>query len=248
MDFTRPVTLRFYAELNDFLQPERKQEACRRRVAPRTSVKDLIQSLGVPHTEVDLLLVDGVSASFDRLLEGGERVAVFPRFRRIDVETVSLVRTPAPLGRFVLDVHLGRLATYLRLAGFDSVYRNDASDSDLSTTARQESRILLTRDVGLLQRNEVACGYFVRETAPAAQLAEVIRRFDLADEVRPFTRCLRCNVLVEAASDTSVRERVPPRVRERHVEFSRCPACSRVYWKGTHYEWMVRLLATLTTP
>ncbi len=243
---TVSVTFRFYAELNDFVEPANRHADMVRSIARRTSVKDAIESMGVPHPEVDLLLVDGRPAGFGHLLHGGERVAAFPRFRKIDVEDVSLVRPPEAEPRFLLDVHLGRLAAYLRLAGFDAAYRNDATDPELAGTAQREARVLLTRDVGLLQRSGVSHGYFVRETAPARQLLEVLRRFDLQDRIAAFTRCLRCNVSIVPATDPSLLERVPPKVRERHTEFSRCPACARIYWKGTHYEWMVRLLQGLS--
>jgi len=240
------VTFRVYAELNDFLPPRRRKRAFVQEVAPRSSVKDAIEALGVPHPEVDLLLVDGQPAGFSHLLLGGERVAVYPRFRTIDVAGVSLVSPGRIEPRFVLDVHLGRLAAYLRLAGFDAAYNNDAADSDLAASSSRETRVLLTRDVGLLYRNEVRHGYFVRETLPARQLLEVIRHFALAGRLRPFTRCLRCNVPVEEVTDESALAHVPPRVRARHTEFRLCPACGRVYWKGTHYEWMTGLLRRVT--
>lgn len=242
---TVSVTFRFYAELNDFLEPANRQADIVRSVARRTSVKDAIESMGVPHPEVDLLLVDGRPAGFGHRLAGGERVTAFPRFRKIELEDVSLVRPAKAEPRFVLDVHLGRLAAYLRLAGFDADYRNDATDPELAGRAEREARILLTRDVGLLQRGGVSHGYFVRETAPARQLLEVLRRFDLQDRIAAFTRCLRCNVPVVPATDPTLLERVPPRIREGHSEFRMCPACARIYWKGTHYEWMVRLLEGL---
>jgi uncharacterized protein with PIN domain len=142
-----------------------------------------------------------------------------------------------------VDVHLGRLAAYLRMLGFDALYRNDSSDEDLARTASDEERILLTRDRGLLKRSAVTRGYYVREIRPRPQLADVLERFDLARLAAPFTRCLACNAPLERAPKEAVADRLPPGVRERHDEFLECPACRRVYWKGTHYQRMRGLIA-----
>jgi hypothetical protein len=240
------ITIRFYADLNDFLEPWRRQLTLTHDVAPRTSVKDAIESLGVPHTEVDFLLVNGEPATFGCLLEHGDRVAVYPAVRALDLAPVSLVHvTTLDAPRFVLDGHLGRLAAYLRMTGFDALYRPDYGDPELARISSSEDRVLLTRDVGLLKRSQVRRGYWVRGTAPARQLLEVLRRFDLVSRAVPFSRCLRCNSLVEPVARREVVERLPLRVRERGEELVRCPACGRVYWKGSHYEWMQRMLAAV---
>ncbi|TQF69155.1 twitching motility protein PilT [Rhodococcus spelaei] len=235
---------RFYEELNDFLAP-----ALRKRTFPHTfdgtpSVKDRIESLGVPHTEVDLVLVDGVSVGFDRLLRGGERVAVYPMFERLDLTGVTRLR-PRPLRepRFVLDVHLGRLASYLRLLGFDCSYRNDLDDDELMTISLAESRTLLTRDVGLLGRAALTHGAFVHETDPRRQLREVLDRFQLHSRTRPFTRCARCNGILVRVPGAQVVGQVPAQVAREQSEFSRCPDCGRVYWPGGHLVRLRRRLA-----
>ena len=148
--------------------------------------------------------------------------------------------------RFVLDVHLGRLATYLRLAGFDTVYRNDLDDAELAEIAAG-GRVLLTRDHELLKRRAVTRGYWVRTTAPRSQLAEVLRRFDLSGAVRPFSRCLRCNVLVRPVAKAEVAEELPPRTRQFYDEFVRCPTCDRIYWRGGHYDALRGLLEQAIT-
>ncbi len=237
------ATIRFYAELNDFLpEPERaRTQEVRFHVEP--SVKDVIESFGVPHTEVDLVLINGRSVDFSERVREGDRIAVYPMFESIDIRPVLKVR-PEPLRdpRFVLDVHLGRLTAYLRMLGFDAVRPPGAADQELAGISSRERRVLLTRDRGLLKRSEVTHGYWLRETAPRRQLAEVVRRFDLAGLIRPFTRCLRCNVELEPADSEAVGQRVPERVRERHNEFRMCPACGSVYWKGSHYQRMSRLI------
>ena len=180
------VTFRFYAELNDFLPPPRRMVSFTHTFAGSVSVKDMIESLGVPHTEVDLILANGRSVDFTYLVAGGDRLSVYPVFESLDITPVLRVR-PQPLRqtRFVLDTHLGRLASYLRLLGFDTLYRNDYADEELAHISSREKRILLTRDRGLLKRSEVTHGYCLRSTVSAEQLREVVQRFDLAGSARP---------------------------------------------------------------
>ncbi len=237
---------RFYAELNDFLPRERRGVTFPHEFRGGPSVKDVIESLGVPHTEIDLILADGESVDFSWILRDGARVSVYPVFESIDVSPLARVR-PAPLRRvrFVLDGHLGRLARYLRMLGFDTLWRADAPDDEIARVASAERRVILTRDAGLLKRRIVTHGYRVRESDPRRQLAEVVRRLDLVRSFDPFRRCLRCNDLLETARKEDVLADLPPRVRERHDAFRRCPSCRRVYWAGTHHQGMQRLIADL---
>jgi uncharacterized protein with PIN domain len=138
----------------------------------------------------------------------------------------------------VLDVHLGRLAAYLRMMGFDTLYQNRCTDECLAEVSHEERRILLTRDVGLLKRGSVTHGYYLRETQPRQQLAEVVRRFDLGRLAKPFSRCLRCNTLLEQAGKDQVHHQLPAQVALLHDEFLRCPDCGRAYWKGGHFRRM----------
>ena len=222
------ATFRFYEELNDFLRPEQRRRSFQHRFDGTPAVKDAIESLGVPHTEVDLILVEGEPATFGQRLEGGERVAVYPVFESIDVGPVTRLR-PEPLRvpRFVLDTHLGKLARLLRLLGFDTLWRSDADDPELARAAAEEDRILLTRDRGLLKRSIVTRGYCPRSSDPMEQAREVVRRFDLAERARPFARCLKCNGELAPASFEDVAEHVPPRVRERTRHYLRCRSCGQ---------------------
>ena len=194
------------------------------------------------HTEVDLVLANGNSVDFAYPVGDGDRVSVYPVFESLDISTVSRVR-PVPLRelRFLLDVHVGRLAAYLRMAGFDALYGNQASDAELAGIVAREGRVLLTRDRYLLMRTAVDRGYWVRSTEPKHQLLEVVRRFDLAGSMRPFTRCMHCNTALEKVSRETVLERLPPKIRDKDV-FHVCPTCQRVYWKGSHHERMSKLL------
>jgi len=233
------VSIRFYGELNDFLTDDKKHVAFDHYFYGQRSVKDLIESLGVPHPEVDLILIDGESADFSRKLLGGERVSVYPLFNSLDVSDLTRVR-PAPLSefRFILDVHLGKLAAYLRMAGFDTLYTNDASDDKLAEISAAENRILLTFDRVLLKRSSVVYGYCVRSRDPAMQLVEVLKHFDLFGRIHPFERCMCCNTVLQTVPKEEVLNRLPDKVRDSLNEFQLCEGCGRIYWKGTHYRRM----------
>jgi uncharacterized protein with PIN domain/sulfur carrier protein ThiS len=244
-DATGTVRIRFYAELNDLLPPQWRGRDVDHAFASGQTVKDLVEAMGVPHTEIDLVLVDGSSVAFGHQLSDGERVSVYPVFEALDITPVSQVR-PRPLRttRFVADVHLGRLARYLRILGFDTLYHKEWNDTDLADRATQERRILLTRDRGLLKRAAVDHGYLVRRTEPRGQLAEVVERFDLARSLRPFTRCPVCNGLVEPVKKAEVLPRLPPLTAQHYREFWRCPQCGRLYWKGGHYRSLEGLVSS----
>lgn len=235
---------RFYEELNDFLAPRLRKTAFPLGIDRGRSVKDAIESAGVPHTQVDLILVDGVPVGFGHVLQGGERVAVYPVFERLDIAPLQHLR-PAPLRdpRFVIDTHLGKLARHLRLAGFDCLWRNDYADEQIVALAVAEQRIVLTRDCNLLKRRAVVCGHFVRAIEAEAQLAEVIRVFQLEAMLRPFSRCRECNVELEDVAKAAVAGRLPQKVRDFYSRFRRCPGCDRIYWEGTHFDRLQRMLS-----
>ena len=234
---------RFYEELNDFLPEERRKRDFAIEIDRARSVKDAIESAGVPHTEVDLILVDGASVDFAHLLRGGERVAVYPMFERLDIAPVLRLR-PQPLRdpRFVADVHLGKLARHLRMAGFDTLWDNNWDDDAIVTLAGVQRRTILTRDKGMLRRREVERGYFVRATDSELQLAEVLRVLQLESRMAPFTRCRECNTLLDDVEKATVIDRLPEKVRDHSERFKRCPGCDRVYWEGTHFARMKKLL------
>lgn len=237
---------RFYGELNDFLPPERRQAAFPHRFELSAPVKDMIEGVGVPHPEVDLVLANGESVDFSYLVRDGDRISVYPVFESLDITPVLRVR-PGPLRdpRFVLDTHLGKLAGYLRMLGFDALYRNDYGDHELAALSAGERRILLTRDAGLLKHGVITHGYWVRETDARRQLVEVVRRFDLAGRIEPFSRCLRCNQLLAPAPQEAVEGGVPPAARRRYREFWRCRQCGRFYWQGSHYRRMKAWIGAL---
>jgi uncharacterized protein with PIN domain len=239
--------VRFYAVLNDFPPPQRKARTITCTFDVSGSVKDMIESLGVPHTEVDLILVNGHAVDFTYRVQEGDRISVYPEFQSIDISPHAHLR-PQPLAemRFVADTHLGRLAAYLRMLGFDTLYRNDYADEELAALSADENRTLLTRDRGLLMRAVVTRGCYLRNTEPTRQLAELLQRFDLVRTIAPFRRCMHCNAVLRPIPKETISDRLLPQTRQHFNEFYNCPQCGRIYWKGSHYRRMRRLIESVT--
>lgn len=240
------VTFRFYEELNDFLAPGRRGWDFTSACAREATTKHMIEALGVPHTEVELILVNGESVGFDRFLQQGDRVAVYPKFEALDVTPLLRVRDrPLRVTRFVADAHLGGLARLLRMTGFDTLYDNNFHDAEIEVIAMREGRIVLTRDRELLKRREITHGCYVHALKPAQQLREIFERLDLARSARPFTLCLHCNAPLRAIDKALVLERVPPGVHDRHQRFFTCDSCQRVFWEGSHWQCMREMVDEL---
>jgi uncharacterized protein with PIN domain len=242
------ATFRFYDELNFFL-PRRYQHATiEHHFGWRASIKDMIESLGVPHAEIELIVVNGVSVSFDYIVRPGDSIGVCARGDSLDVSPRVLLRRPLIGGpAFVLDQHLGRLAAYLRMMGFDTLYRNDYHDDELARISQAEDRVLLTRDVGLLKRSIVTYGCYVRATHPEKQLLEITRRFDLLKFAAPFKHCMKCNGLLQPIAKTEVLHRISGQTAQFYDEFHCCASCGRIYWKGAHFQRMQQLVALVMT-
>jgi uncharacterized protein with PIN domain len=240
---------RFYEELNDFLAPAHRKREFDYRIQPAETVKHAIEALGVPHTEVELILVDSVSVGFGHRLRDGERVSVYPMFEALDIGPLLRVR-PEPLRgplRFIADSHLGGLARGLRMLGFDTRFDGQWADAELIEIAHDERRVILTRDRALLKSRRVTHGAFVRATAPRAQLAEVVARLQLASSARPLTRCMVCNASLSTVEKAAVVERLPASVQQQHTGFRQCPECLRVYWPGGHWARMHAFIDALLT-
>jgi uncharacterized protein with PIN domain/sulfur carrier protein ThiS len=233
------VHLRFYAHLNNHLSLSRRQTEFSSTFEGWRSIKDMIESLGVPHTEVALILVNGEPVDFHYHLHENDRISVYPAFQSIDISSVTpLHHEPLPEARFVADVHLGRLAAYLRMLGFDTLYPEDYRDEELARISSEEDRILLTRDRGLLKRGVVRYGYFVQSTEPWQQLGEVMKRFNLLDNAMKHQRCTACNGMLSVIDKAPIADQLPDKVREHYNEFRLCESCGKIYWKGSHYEQM----------
>jgi uncharacterized protein with PIN domain len=237
------ATFRFYEELNDFLARPLRRRAFSCVCAHAATAKHMIEALGVPHTEVELILVNGESVGFERQLADGDRVSVYPKFEALDIQPLLRVRErPLRVMRFIADAHLGGLAQLLRLAGFDTLYDNHYPDADIEELAAAEHRIVLTRDRELLKRRTITHGCYVRTLKPQAQLREIFDRLDLAGSAQPFRLCLTCNAPLRRIPKHEVAGRAPEGVLERHAQFVTCDVCRRVFWEGTHWQRMRALM------
>jgi uncharacterized protein len=238
--------LSFSGEVLDFFEPDNRGEAIAYPVERRASIKDVIESLGVPHTEVGTIVVDGREVGFSHLLGPGERVQIMPHEIPVRVDRPSLLRPrPYPRARFIVDVNVGKLARYLRLLGFDTAYEHGWKDWTIAAKAHVERRVVLSRDRDLLKRSAVEHGRLIRSQRPKGQLAEVLRVFGLEGPYELFSRCLRCNVVLRPVAKEAVLHMLEPKTRRYFDEFSRCPACERVYWRGSHHQRMVEELKEL---
>jgi uncharacterized protein len=240
------VNVRAYAELNDFLGPELRGLTVRRPFRTHQTVKDVLEAMGIPHTEVDLILVNGHAEPFTHRPASGDRIAVYPMFEALDIGSTARLR-PVPLRdpRFVVDVNLGRLARLLRVLGFDAWWSSDADDQCLVDIGLEQQRILLTRDRALLKRRVVTHGLFVHSDNPEEQTLEVLRRLDLGQRLAPLTRCVRCNGTLVAVAKDEVIDRLEPLTRRYYDDFSRCDECGRIYWRGSHHARLVDLVQRL---
>jgi len=239
----RTIHIRFYEELNDFLTHQRRKTTITHEFFGSPTIKDIIESLNVPHTEVDLLLANSEPVSFGYRPSEGDLISVYPVFESLDVSHITLVRrAPLRRTRFILDVHLGKLARYLRMLGFDSLYENDYTDDAIVRIAEKEKRIVLTRDIGILKNNSLSRGYWVRSQQPAEQVREVVGRLHLSSAIKPFNRCIGCNGTIVKVSKEDVIGELKPMTRKYFTEFYRCRKCKKVYWNGTHYQRMSRMI------
>jgi hypothetical protein len=242
----KKLNFRFYEELNDFLPEEKRKTRFTLNYIDRASIKDVIESFGIPHTEVDLILVNGNSVGFDYLISDGDDISVYPVFESLDITNVQHLR-PKPLRnpKFIADVHLGKLARYLRMMGFDVLYKNDFDDNEIVNLSLTERRAILTKDRGILKRNEVTHGYWIRSTKVKEQVIEVIKRFDLKNIIKEFSRCIECNSMLESISKSKIIAELPPKVSKSQESFSTCPACNKNYWKGTHHQQMLSFIQSV---
>jgi len=238
--------IRFYAELNDFLPSAQRRRTVSYSFHGSPAAKDAIEALGVPHVEVDLVLVNGRSVDFTYHLCSGDRVAVYPIFESLDITPlVRLQGRPLRCTAFIADAHLGKLARLLRLLGFDTAHANDYEDDEIVATSVNEGRVILTRDREILKRSVVTHGYWIRSTQPLVQAQEVVQRFDLATQVQPFRRCMMCNGLLEPVDKQDILKRIPPKVAARQDEYFICQDCDKLYWRGTHYPKLQHMIARI---
>lgn len=241
------VNIIVYDELNDFLSRIPTKKSSWIRDCVRRSVKDLIESLEIPHTEIGRITVNGLLVNLSFVIEDESQIQVFPHrisdFRKsgfVDREKI----------RFLCDVHLGTMARNLRLLGFDVAYNQEWTDGEMAVKSIAEDRFILTRDRHLLMRKIVERGIYIRNHQPDKQTIELINRLDLKNHCRPFTRCLTCNgILYPAGPGDGLRDsekiKIPETIRQWCREYTVCDSCHKVYWKGSHYEKLKKKLARL---
>lgn len=241
------IRIRFYQSLNDFITPALSATEIIHDFDRKASVKDMIESFNVPHPEVELILVNDIAVNFNYIVQDGDSIQVYPADGNPEVKLLFPLRpelSRPPI--FVVDANLGKLARYLRLLGFDCLYRNDFDDAAVATIASEQQRTVLTRDRSLLQRRIIAYGYFVRADIPKMQTKEVLKRFDLYSLIKPLTRCTHCNGKLVETGKYEIEHRLRPLTKKYYEKFLMCSGCDQIYWQGSHCVRVKKLLDEFT--
>jgi uncharacterized protein len=227
---------RFYEELNDFLPVWRRKTFFQYEFKGTPSVKDAIESMGVPHVEIDLILVNSQSVGFTYRLKDKDSISVYPVFESFDIASVThLKERPLRDLKFIADVHLGKLAKYLRLCGFDTFYKDNLDDNEIIELSVSTNRAILTRDKEMLKNNKITHAYWIRSQYPRLQLKEVLLRFDLKKPIALFTRCMECNGLLREIPKKDILDSLLPMTKRYYRKFKICSDCNHIYWNGSHY-------------
>ena len=227
----------FHGSLNDFLSFSEQGEDIKYAFFGSPTIKDAIEAQGIPHTEIGLMYINGTQVAFDYKLQADDHAEVFPIHNPFAEHTHF---------QFVIDSHLGKLAMDLRVLGFDSLYEKNYTQEKIAHIAQHENRVVLTRNIGLLKNNRIRKGYWIRSQEPKIQVQEVINYFNLKDKILPFSRCRICNGLIKQVSKERVEDQLPKMTKAHFHEFYQCAECHKVYWKGSHYEKMVKFVEKLT--
>jgi uncharacterized protein with PIN domain len=227
---------RFYAELNDFLSLEKKQVLFAYSFKGNPAVKDTIEAIGVPHTAIDIILANGKSVKFSYLLQDGDFISVYPIFKKLDITDVIHLQKKLPDKlKFIVDVHLGKLAKYLRMLGFDVIYQNNYRTTEILNMAVTEKRIILTKSIALLKNEAAKLGCWIRAKYLVKQLIEVIHHFNLITKIKPFSRCMLCNGIIKEVAKKSIIDKLPKKTDQYFKDFGQCKLCGKIYWQGSHY-------------
>lgn len=236
MKHNQRIKIRFYAELNDFLPENLQKRVFTVNYHLQQTIKDLIESLNVPHIAVDLILVNSKPVDFNYIVQPNDYISVYPEIETFNIDKINKLRKePLRNTKFIVDVNLGQLAKNLRFLGFDSKYRNDYKDEKVVEISNREKRLILTRDIGLLKRNNVKRGYWVRNLNPDQQTTEILRKFDLFGDIKPFKYCSACNGKIEAIDKSRIIDRLEPKTKKYYQQFYICKKCKKIYWKGSHF-------------
>ena len=230
------ATFRFYEELNDFLPKHRRKTDFEVKFNGKRSIKYIIEALGVPHTEIDLVLVDGNSVDFNYILQDEDRVSVYPVFESLNITDVTQLRKiPLRRNKFLADTNLGNIVKYMRVLGLDLYYDSLLSTREIIEISKRENRVILTKNRKLLKFKDVSHGIFIRPDTTTEQVRRIIDYLDIKDNIKPFSRCLRCNTLLNIVQKEKILDRIPPKTKEFCDEYVQCRSCDKIYWKGTHF-------------
>lgn len=239
-----PVTVTLHDDLAELTASQRrKPRPLVLELTRHSSVKDFLEAQGVPHTEINRLTINGAEVDFSAIVADNDRIEAFGPPVPVDLTLATRLR-PQPLAslRFATDANVGRLAGLLRLAGFNTFYDRDLPDRDLAALVARERRLLLTRDLGLLKRKSVEFGRLIRAALPYEQLREIVELYGLAGSIRPLSRCLHCNKLLQPVAKKEIIDRLEPLTKKYYDDFKLCPGCNRIYWAGSHQQ---RILSNL---
>lgn len=245
------AVLRFCGDLPELLRRAHSDGEVRYPVVRRASIKDVAESLGVPHTEIHgLLLLTSAGAprevGFGHALQPGEVLDISGPGGPVDAMRDGLLRPALPHGlRFVVDENAAGLVPLLRGLGLDTAYDRCWTDERIAEIAEAEGRVVLSRDRALLKRSCIAHGRLVRANLPDDQLREVLALYPIPSEAVRFSRCLRCNVLLRPVEKAAILHRLEPRTKRYYHRFQMCPSCERIYWPGSHQERMLERYARL---
>lgn len=241
------ATFHYFGNLQKLLKRKYRAEAVAYHFRGHPGIKDAIETMGVPHTEVEAILANGCPVDFKYQLQHLDTLEVYSPFSSIPVKNLVPLRSSHfyPVS-FILDVHLGKLARRLRLLGFDSFYRNDLGDAEILQLSFEQGRIILTCDRGILKHRRVVHGCLVRSAQVDEQVREVLARYQLYDQVRPWLRCLACNGLLKGVEKELIEDRLELKTRLYYADFHRCRACDRLYWRGSHFQRINRWLAAIS--
>ena len=239
-------TFRFYEELNDFLPKHRRKTDFEAKFKGKRSIKDMIEALGVPHTEIDLILVNGNSVDFNYILQDGDQVSVYPVFESLNITDVTLLRKiPLRRNKFIADINLKDIVKYMRVLGFDLYYDPLLATREIIEISKREHRIILTKSRKLLKFKDVTHGIFIHPGTTTEQIKRIIDYLNIKDNIKPFSRCLLCNTLLKSVPKEKIFDKIPPKTKEFWDEYAHCKSCDKIYCKGTHFINMKKVITQI---
>lgn len=240
------IFINFHEQLNFFLKDRHKGRSIKYPLTRRASVKDIIESFGIPHTETGCILFNNTLVDFSFVPESCGTLQVDAILEPFKLLQPSLLRPkPADNIKFIADVNVIKLGRLLILLGFDVVFSSSWSDKNIADMADKTGRIVLTRDTGLLKRSKIVFARRIRADLPYDQLVETIRFFGLAPLISLFSRCTQCNRKLNPVPKKEVLHLLEPKTKLYFNSFFQCPECKKVFWRGSHYDHILNKMASL---